>query len=160
MVSALGIFHDANARNVTVLYSFEGLSDGGNSTASLISDKKGNLYGTTVYGGQNQSAKCGELGCGTVFRLGRDGTETAVYQFAGGGDGRWPLAALIMGKDGDLYGTTYIGGGTGCDSHSGCGTVFKLSPSGTETVLYRFMGGADGGNHRDGGFDAGSDGGY
>jgi uncharacterized repeat protein (TIGR03803 family) len=59
-------------------------------------------------------------------------------------DGAQPLAGVILDAQGNLYGTTYDGGGSGCGG-DGCGTVFKVTPSGSETILYSFTGGADGG---------------
>jgi uncharacterized repeat protein (TIGR03803 family) len=124
-----------------VLYSFTGGGDGGKPTAGLIEDLAGNLYGTTTYGGIG----CGNYGCGTVFKLIRCGSEPSGYEFkvlhrfTGGADGGFPYASLIRDAAGNLYGTTYSGG-----SSSLSGTVFKLSPDGTETILHRFTGGADG----------------
>src|SRR5437879_7595359 len=60
-----------------------------------------------------------------------------LYAFGGGNDGAYPVSGLIMDKNGNLYGTTYYGGGSGCNGF-GCGTVFKIASGGTETVLYRF----------------------
>ncbi|HEY3778600.1 MAG TPA: choice-of-anchor tandem repeat GloVer-containing protein [Rhizomicrobium sp.] len=118
-----------------VLYTFKGGSDGSGPVASLIRDAAGNLYGTTEYGGTS--------GFGTVFRFAPDGTETVLYSFAGGEDGAYPAAALIMDGSGNFYGTTVGGGNGGCEGE-GCGTVFKLAPDGTETVLHAFAGGSDG----------------
>ena len=115
----------------TVLHSFTGGADGGYPVASLIRDSAGNLYGTTVYG-------C-VLRAGVVFKLDTAGTETVLYGFKGGADGAYPLAGLIRDSAGNLYGTT-SGGGV-----SGQGVVFKVDTTGTETVLYNFTGGADGG---------------
>ncbi len=122
----------------SVLHSFTGGSDG-SEPVGLIMDEAGNLYGTTRYGG---SAGCEGSGCGTVFKLAPDGTETVLYAFAGENDGTFPNSGVIEDKAGNLYGTTDEGGNTGCGY--GCGTVFKLAPSGTETVLYAFTGGSDG----------------
>jgi uncharacterized repeat protein (TIGR03803 family) len=125
----------------TVLYNFCSLSactDGAYPVASLIQDAKGNLYGTT-YGG-------GAYGNGTVFKLSKTGKETVLHSFAGGtADGEGPAAELLRDAAGNFYGTTYYGGGTGCDEQYGCGTVFKLDTMGKETVLYSFTGGSDGG---------------
>jgi uncharacterized repeat protein (TIGR03803 family) len=114
----------------TVLYTFTGHSDGGRPFAGLLSDKAGNLYGTTSRGGASNE--------GVVFKLAPEGTETVLYAFKGGSDGRWPEAGLIADKAGNLYGTTPQGGA------SGAGVVFKLAPDGTETVLYAFKGDSDG----------------
>jgi len=122
--------------------------DGINPVAVLTADAKGNLYGTTGFGGGGKA--CGtefQLGCGTVFKLTPSGTETVLYSFCskpGCSDGMSPVAGLIADGSGNLYGTTRIGGGSKCNPPFGCGTVFKLTPSGTETVLYSFTGGKDG----------------
>ena len=125
----------AHAQTETVLYSFcsqSGCSDGSSPFAGLIMDKKGNLYGTTFFGGAN----CADYGdCGTVFKLTPSGSETVLYSFctqSGCSDGREPVAGLIMDKKGNLYGTTSFGGAYGY------GTVFKLTRDGIEAVLYSF----------------------
>jgi uncharacterized repeat protein (TIGR03803 family) len=127
----------------TVLYSFAGDGDGGNpGFGDLAFDQAGNLYGTTIIGGE---------GYGTVYELTpSDGgwTESIVYSFAGGkNDGSWPYAGVVFGKSGNLYGTTYQGGaGTGCGS-TGCGTVYELTPSQSgwvENILYSFQSSSDG----------------
>jgi len=131
-----------------VLYTFTGGSDGSEPEAGLIRDSVGNLYGTTLRGG-NTSHSCpfGSFGgCGVVFKLDPSGHETVLYAFTGGADGSGPLAGLIPDSAGNLYGTTYEGGlasgNPACPY--GCGVVFKLGLSGNETVLYSFTGGSDG----------------
>lgn len=79
-----------------------------------------------------------------VFKLDPAGSETVLYSFTGGRDGEWPYAALIMDAARNLYGTTLFGGNLNCNSGQGCGTVFKVDPSGNETVLHSFTGGSDG----------------
>ena len=72
--------------------------------------------------------------------------ETILYAFQGGNDGAGPGGALVMDASGAIYGTTGLGGDGTC--YNGCGTVFKLTPSGsayTESILYSFQGGSDGG---------------
>ncbi|MGB8907716.1 MAG: choice-of-anchor tandem repeat GloVer-containing protein [Candidatus Cybelea sp.] len=122
-----------------VIYAFRGATqDGGQPEASLV-NLNGTLYGTTVDGG---SSRCGGPSrCGTVFSVTASGTEHVLHSFQGGSDGEYPQAGLIA-VDGTLYGTTAVGGGAGCSM--GCGTVFSITPSGTQTILHRFTGGADG----------------
>ncbi len=106
----------------------------------MIIDAAGNLYGTTEYGGDYS---CGGPGCGTVFELmpteGGGWTEKKLHNFGNGTDGVFPLADLNLDVAGNLYGTTYGGGGL-CSY--GCGTVFELTPNGngnwTEKVLHSF----------------------
>ena len=120
-------------------------------------DRAGNLYGTASAGGRTSCPG----GCGTVFELSPRGSSwilSTLYAFQGGADGQSPLAPLLIAPDGALYGTTFAGGGTSCVTEfgNGCGTVFRLRPQPnrcaaiscpwTETVVYRFSGGADGGN--------------
>lgn len=124
------VFEVAANGSETVLYSFTGRKDGGTPLAGLITDKLGNLFGTTVYGGRG--------GYGTVFKLTPSGTETVLYSFSGGNDGGRPQAGLIRDKKGNLFGTTVLGGA------SGLGTAFKLAADGKETVLHSFSGGSDG----------------
>ena len=114
--------------NETVLYSFNGGLDGSNPWFSpVIFDRKGNLYGTTFYGGPG--------GTGVVFELSpTEGswTETVLHDFAGGEDGANPINGLVIDPAGNLYGTTYQGG-------QGGGVVFELIPSGgtwTEQIIY------------------------
>jgi len=124
----------------TVLHSFKGGADGVSPYAGVIRDAEGNLYGTTYGDG---GIGCGGYGCGVVFKLDATGKETVLHRFKGGADGASPYAGVIQDAKGNLYGTTYGGGGTGC-SGIGCGVVFKLEPTDKEIVLYRFKGEPDG----------------
>jgi uncharacterized repeat protein (TIGR03803 family) len=108
----------------TVLHSFAGGADGGEPHGGVIQDAKGNLYGTTYYGGAAKH--------GVVFKLSKTGKETVLYNFKGGSDGSNPAAGLIQDSMGNLYGTTSYGGTA---DH---GVVFKLSKTGKETALYSF----------------------
>ena len=138
MISAARV---ALAQTETVLYTFQGGTDGEDPGGNLTSDGAGNLYGTTLYGG---------LGYGTVYELSPNGvggwSESVLYAFTGGADGAYPnYANVILDRAGNLYGTAQFGG-TGIGS-AGYGVVFELSPVGTswkETVLYSFTGGSDG----------------
>lgn len=130
--------------HLTTLHVFEGVEDGDSPLGSPILDRRGTLYGTTRGGGH--------WGRGTVYKITPHGKEHVLHAFGGttrDGDGDSPAAALIMGRDGNLYGTTSYGGSSachqgGCCATLGCGTVFKIAPDGTTTILYRFPGGGQG----------------
>jgi uncharacterized repeat protein (TIGR03803 family) len=128
----LGVFpgQSAQAQTFKVLYNFTGAPDGGYPYGGLVRDEAGNLYGTTETGGAN--------GAGTVFKVDKSGKETVLYSFAGGSDGANPFAGVVRDAEGNLYGTTANGG------PSSAGTVFKVSKTGKETLLYSFLGGSDG----------------
>ncbi|MGH6876314.1 MAG: choice-of-anchor tandem repeat GloVer-containing protein [Rhizomicrobium sp.] len=138
------VFELAPDGTETVLYSFTGGSDGAFAYSGLLKIA-GNLYGTTQAGGDTKA--CSGEGCGVVYELtkgkGHTWAERVLYAFKGGNDGSDPVFNLIADGAGSLYGTTVEGGNSGC-SGSGCGTVFKIAPDGTETVLYSFTGGNDG----------------
>ncbi|MGA7753019.1 MAG: choice-of-anchor tandem repeat GloVer-containing protein [Candidatus Sulfotelmatobacter sp.] len=122
----------------TVLYSFTGGVDGAGPTSGVVRDTAGNLYGTTVQGGDLTGHCAGaDTGCGVVFKLDTAGKETVQYSFTGGGDGYYPFSGVIRDAAGNLYGTA---SGGAFDS----GTVFKLDNTGKLTVLYSFTGGVDG----------------
>lgn len=123
----------------TILHSFAGGSDGTSPAAALI-DVNGTLYGTTESGGDSCAISGG---CGTVFSITLSGKETVLHTFKGGSDGAFPRAPLIN-VNGVLYGTTSEGGSTCPQEGEGCGTIFSITPSGKEKVLYAFKGGADG----------------
>ncbi|HEX3665178.1 MAG TPA: choice-of-anchor tandem repeat GloVer-containing protein [Rhizomicrobium sp.] len=113
-----------------VLFSFSVANDGGGyPDAGVLRDSAGNLYGTTEIGGASDY--------GTVYRLAPDGTFAILHAFAGE-DGAYPIAGIVADAAGNLYGTTSDGGG-GC-SAGGCGTVFRVAPDGTESVLHAFAG--------------------
>jgi len=116
--------------NESVIYNFTGGTDGGGSAAGLTLDMAGNLYGTAVVGGQKNSACLS--GCGVVFELSPNGngswTQRVLYNFTAGKDGNGPHGGLIFDTAGNLYGTTFDGGG-GCTFSLGCGTVFELAPT-------------------------------
>ncbi len=93
-----------------------------------------------AWGRRNIGLQGGAFGLGTVYKLTPSGTETVLHSFAGGSDGATPFGGVILDSKGNLYGTTTDGGS------SSAGIVFKVSASGTETVLYTFAGGPDGAN--------------
>ena len=130
----------------TVIYKFQGGNDGASPAGSLIFDHSGNLYGTTVTGGN--PAVCNGEGCGTVFKLSPNTngtwTETVLYRFLGSTDVAQPALGVVMDSAGNLYGASQGGCTEGCN-----GTIFKLTPNSngtwTESILYTFLGGSDGG---------------
>src|SRR5450631_768013 len=141
------VFKVTLAGKETILYSFTGGTDGGGPDGALIRDAKGNLYGTTLSGGNSlHSLNCNNTnflgGCGTVFELSPSGVETVLYNFQGGTDGIWPFTGVVRDTAGNIYGSTLYGGNSAC--MYGCGTVFEVTPSGTETQLFLFSGGATG----------------
>jgi uncharacterized repeat protein (TIGR03803 family) len=124
------------AQTLTTLYTFSctqtGCPDGGSPEGPLVQATNGDLYGTTPIGGAN--------GGGTVFKITPAGAFTTIYNFCsqtGCRDGEQPDAGLIQATNGDLYGTTALGGDS-TYSYAGGGTVFKVTPSGALTTLYRF----------------------
>jgi uncharacterized repeat protein (TIGR03803 family) len=136
------------------LLVFNGIRTGGIPTESLIFDSTGNLYGAASVGGDMNCLP--GTGCGLVFKLTPDSNggwqESILYEFKGGMDGSVPgeYSSLVFDGNGNLYGTTFTGGGsTACDNGiSGCGTVYELTPTVSgpwkETILYRFSGGTGG----------------
>ena len=130
----------------TTLFTFTGAGDGAYPFYGLVRDEEGNLFGITTEGG-DLSCPFASNGCGVVFEISSAGVFTVLHAFAGGADGSDPGSELLLDSAGNLYGTTYYGGGaTGCGQMVGCGTVFKIDNMGNETVLYRFLGGRDGAN--------------
>ncbi|MGA9018857.1 MAG: choice-of-anchor tandem repeat GloVer-containing protein [Candidatus Cybelea sp.] len=117
------------------LYSFKGQMDGALPEASLTA-VNGTFFGTTQAGGGTP------YGEGTVFEVTAKGAEKVVYAFRGEPDGSRPLSTLIP-ENGFLYGTT-VNGGTGSCGTSGCGTIFKVTESGSESIIHSFAGAPDG----------------
>jgi uncharacterized repeat protein (TIGR03803 family) len=141
-----------------ILHNFnDNGTDGSTPYGTLILDVSGNLYGTTVIGGNGACSHDLTVGCGTVFELspGAGGlwTEKILHNFVSNGvDGLYPNRALLVDSAGNLYGTTYSGGNrTSCGQGTSCGTVFELSPKAggewTEKILHNFnLNGSDGTN--------------
>ena len=131
------VFELTPSGTLTTLYSFcsqASCTDGNQPNAGVIQGIDGNFYGTTEYGGANQSA-FGGIGGGTVFKLTPSGTLTTLYSFCGQAnciDGERLFAGVIEGTDGNFYGTTWEGGA------NNSGTVFELTPSGELTILHSF----------------------
>ncbi len=146
----------------TVLYKFATGTDGVGPIGNLLLDASGNIYGVTQFGGSCTDATFDDQ-CGTVFKLTKSGTtytHSVLYSFKGGStDGALPTGTIAMDAAGNIYGATFAGGGGSCEWQVGlpsannfpadgtCGTVFKLTNSGTtytETLLHVFTDGADG----------------
>jgi uncharacterized repeat protein (TIGR03803 family) len=131
LVISVSLVAVAQAQTETVLHNFGSSGDGSDPQGSLISDAAGNLYGTTNQGGASQA--------GTVFKLspGTGGwTETLLYNFTGGNDGRQPSGGLLFDTNGNFYGATSQGG-----LHN-LGVIYKLAPvsnsSWKQTVVFNF----------------------
>ena len=129
-------FHGLGGGAYRTIYAFRNIHRDGTGPNGPLVTINGLLYGTTYFGGR------GVLGNGTVFSLTMSGREHVLYRFKGGSDGDNPNSGLVA-IDGVLYGTTNDGG-RGCGQEPGCGTVFAITPSGREHVVYRFKGGSDG----------------
>ena len=143
------VFKVSPSGKETVLHSFVGGFNNNPKVPSsgLIADQAGNLYGATLSGGDAACDANRAPYCGTLYKLAKNGKLTILYKFKGGSDGAAPAGNLIMDKAGNLYGVTEFGGDLNCTiggENRGCGVVFKLDPTGKETVLYKFTGGADG----------------
>jgi len=176
------VFEVSQSGEETVLYSFTGGTDGQYPQAGLVRDAAGNLYGTTIQGGNGGgtlfkldasdnfsvvytftgypiaqgglvldasgnlygTTQEGDGSGGSVFKVDPTGKETVLYRFGGLPDGALPNGNLVRDKAGNLFGTTWTGGAGPCYYGQGCGTVFKLSKSGKETIVYRFLGVPDG----------------
>src|SRR6478672_2101512 len=127
-------------QTVNVIYSFAGDEDGEYADTDLETDSAGNIYGTTVLGG--------DFGSGTVFQLSptpNGWVHTVLYSFTGGADGGEPYKGVTIDREGNLYGTAVTGGSGSCEG--GCGVAYKLTNSGgnwTQTVIHAFTGGDDG----------------
>ena len=129
----------ATATTTEVIFSCEE-DEGEYADTDLETDNAGNIYGTTVLGG--------EFGGGTVFQLSRTPNgwvHTVLYSFTGGADGGEPYKGVTIDRDGNLYGTAVTGGSGSCEG--GCGVAYKLTKSGgtwTQTIIHAFTGGDDG----------------
>jgi uncharacterized repeat protein (TIGR03803 family) len=130
-----GIFQLTPAAQLNMFYSFPGGNLSGSPNA-LIQGVDGNLYGTSYYGGR--------LNAGSFFSLSTSDVFTSLYAFSGSSDGGYPLGSLVQGADGNFYGTTST------DNISGYGEVFKVTPTGSLTVLHTFTNGSDGSQPRAG----------
>lgn len=130
---------------LTTLHNFcskQNCTDGVGPDSGAIQGSDGNFYGTAPFGGANGIA---DGGYGVVFKITPAGEFTTLYSFcsqANCADGETPVNTLVEGSDGEFYGNTSYGGVSGSNSY---GTIFKITSSGSLTVLHKFTGGSDGG---------------
>jgi uncharacterized repeat protein (TIGR03803 family) len=122
----------SSAQTFTPILSFDG-TDGSDSISGMAQGRDGDLYGTTQQGGSHSA--------GTVYRIATNGHLVTLHNFCSATsctDGSNPSAALVLGTDGNFYGTTFGDGNiTNCGA-PGCGTVFKITPAGKLTTLHNF----------------------
>ena len=125
------IFRMALDGTFTTLATLDGTVSGGvfGPTSALVEGTDGNFYGGTPYGGTGDA---GSIGYGTIYRVTPGGVVTLLYSFQGDADGYEVDHALVLGKDGNLYGTTSYGGA------NGPGTLFQVTPAGVLTTLHSF----------------------
>ena len=132
--------------SLSTLYSFTGNADGGLPWTALVEGSGGVFYGSTLMG-------TGSSSNGTIFTITQNGTLNTLYTFTAGADGEYP-EQLILGTDGNLYGTAQFAG------NPGPGTIFKMTTSGTFTALYGFGQSDPNGNEPWGGLLEGTDGNF
>jgi len=139
----------------TSLGSFDRTDGMGPYYGPLVQGRDGNYYGTTSLGGLNQA--------GTVFQVTPGAKLTTIYNFCSKSnctDGGSPAAGLVLGTDGNFYGTTFAGGDTSCAFPAGCGTIFKITPAGVLKTIYVFTAGGGAGGGPTAGLALGNDGSF
>jgi uncharacterized repeat protein (TIGR03803 family) len=129
------IYKVTNDGAFSVIHSFTGQLDSASPQCTLVCGPSGNLYGTTYNG-----LVVSPTSAGTVFQITPSGVLTTLHTFIYS-EGDNPESGLVLGPDGNFYGTTCNGGS------DGCGTVFKMTPTGVVTILHSF-GGSDGDTQR------------
>lgn len=160
LIDSAGNLYGVTASNDTVLGTVFKFSPGGTETVlhafeyttfqaalptgSVVMDSDGNLYGEARFGGQLECPDIDPINpdCGSVYKLAPNGTMTTIHSFEGT-DGAAPAGGLAIDGAGNLYGTSIMGG-SGDFCGGGCGTLFKMAPDGTTTVLHNFTGQSDG----------------
>jgi uncharacterized repeat protein (TIGR03803 family) len=126
--NAGSVFKITPTGTLTVIYSFSGVNNFSAPTYGLTVGNDGNLYGTQV----------GSDGYGSIYKITPAGTLTVLHTFTGNPDGKGPRSGLILGKDGNFYGVTQYGGINFDGEFEDEGTFFKMTPSGTVTILHNF----------------------
>nr|WP_317046582.1 choice-of-anchor tandem repeat GloVer-containing protein [Adhaeribacter arboris] len=139
------IFKISSGGSFTVLKHLDNTKTGSYPNGSLVQGADGNFYGTTYQGGANNY--------GTIFKITPSGTLTVLRNFDNINDGRYPLSTLVKGIDNNFYGTSQQGG------LFNSGTIFKITPGGTFTVLHNLDYVNDGGQPK-GSLVQGSDGSF
>ena len=127
------------AQHFTTLLNFDE-TNGNAPNVPLVQGTDGNFYGTTIFGGSTTTGFCGDLGCGTFFKITPMGQLNTLYSFCSQTnctDGAEPDAGLVLARNGDFYGTTFEGGASS-NCPLGCGTVFKITAGGKLTTLHSF----------------------
>ena len=122
------VFRITPAGNFTVLFSFDS-THGESPFSGLVQGNDGNFYGTTIYGG---------TGSGVIFKITPSGKLTVLHNMNGTTDGAQPYGGLVQGTDGNFYGAAAYGGTVNANCSNGCGTLFKITPTGSYSVLYKF----------------------
>lgn len=131
------VFKVTQQGTLTAIYSFcaqSGCPDGRQADSQMIQALDGNFYGTTTFGGINDNY-------GTVYKITAEGKLKTLYEFCSQSncsDGAYLYGGIIQATNGNFYGTTNEGGDLTCFAPYGCGTVFKLTPTGVLTTLYSF----------------------
>src|SRR5579864_2544560 len=123
------VFKITPAGKFTLLFSFDS-THGETPFAGLVQGADGNFYGTTIYGGS--------AGGGVVFKITPSGKLTVLHNINGTTDGARPYGGLVLASDGNFYGANSNGGTVNSNCSNGCGTVFKITPKGAYSVLYKF----------------------
>jgi len=131
-----GTIFQITSNGTLTMFSFDA-TNGSDPYAGLVQTADGDFYGVTSTGGTGNGGGLCATNCGTVFKITPGGKLTTLHNFDWT-DGASPTGTLIQATDGNIYGTTQIGGA------SGSGSIFKMTSSGTFTTLYSFTGGADG----------------
>lgn len=145
---------DPQSVNIVYQFLYDGVTQSGFSHGDILYDEliqgsDGNFYGTTFQGGSGTCAgPFGVIGCGTIFKLTPAGVQTVLYNFTydsttnTAANGMFPYGGLVQGPDGNFYGTASAGGDPNavCNGNLGCGTIFKITPSGQFTLLHKFEG--------------------
>jgi uncharacterized repeat protein (TIGR03803 family) len=123
------VFKITPAGKFTLLFSFDP-THGQNPFSGLVQGNDGMFYGTAFSGGST--------GGGVVFKITPAGKLSVLHNINGTTDGRGPYGGLVLGSDGNFYGANAFGGTVNSSCSNGCGTLFKITPKGAYSVIYKF----------------------